>query len=149
MSVQEISLRRYLPALRGYSTVPLTAFNICFPCNGPLAFARFSGRRSDGDSPRTTRSSLKLLATSAAWPGRGWQPPCSWLQRPDPYVQGKITRCWITFQKEGNKIPPKPLSVLHCSLLFILFFFFIPFKMVIAVWKRGLPVIMPGTIVLL
>lgn len=106
--VQEITLRRYLPALRGCFTVSLTVFNICFPCNRPLACVRFLGGCSDGGSPCMTRSLLKLLATSAAWPGTGWQPPCAWLQRRAfrSICAGKITRCWITFQKEGNKIPP-------------------------------------------
>lgn len=150
-SVPKITLRRYLPALRGYFTVSLTAFNICFPCNRPLAFVRFSGGCSDGDSPCTMRSLWRLLATSAAWLGSGWQLPCAWLHRRTfrSICAGRIARRWITFQKEGNKIPRKPLSVLLCSLWLVFFFFFIPFKMVIAVWKRGLPATMPGTIVLL
>lgn len=123
-SVPEITLPWCLPALRGHFRVSLTAFSIGFPCDRPPAFVRFSGGCSARHSPCTIRSLVKLLATTAAWPGSGWQPPCAWLQRCTfrSICAGKIAQCWITFQKEGNKIPCKPLSVLLCSLCGFFFY---------------------------
>lgn len=163
LSVQEITFRWWLPTRRGYFTVSLATFNICFPCNWPLAFVRFSGGCSDGDGPCKMRSLLKLLATSKAWLESGGWPLSTWQQRHifRSMRVGKIALHRLTLQKEGNKIPHKSLSVPLCWFCVFVFFivvcfcccrfvwlFLIPFKMIIAVWKRGLLVIMPATTLL-
>lgn len=127
--VREVTLRQYLPALRGCFTVSLAVFNIRFPRNRPLASSSFQVGAQTGTTLARHRASLKLLASSAAWPGSGWQPPGAWLQRRTfrSVRAGKIARCWITFQKGGNKIPRKPLSVLLCSSCLVLGFFFFLF----------------------